>query len=210
MFDLEKALANWRQRMRLAGLKDPTALDELETHLRDDIEAQLRSGLAVGEAFESAMDRIVSVDELSYEYTKVGREPGDLILLGCAVLYFIFAGGSVLFKLGSFSDVTSAQQIFGFAAVVITVTLLLTGRVFARTLPVIPDRRLRMAIYGIGMVAVSSWLIFFYYGVIMRSEWGMSQLVVALVWAWIPMGALCSLIFGVERAAADTRKKADV
>jgi hypothetical protein len=38
MFDLEQSIATWRRQMLDAGIKAPVPLEELESHLRDDIE----------------------------------------------------------------------------------------------------------------------------------------------------------------------------
>jgi hypothetical protein len=35
MFDLERAISDWRRHMLAAGLKAPAPLDELESHLLD-------------------------------------------------------------------------------------------------------------------------------------------------------------------------------
>ena len=44
MFDLEQEIKAWRRRMLAAGLKGPIPLDEFESHLRDDVEQQVRAG----------------------------------------------------------------------------------------------------------------------------------------------------------------------
>src|SRR5689334_14853329 len=46
MFELEDTIAKWRAQMVAAGLKQAGVLDELESHLRDDIEQRMRAGLA--------------------------------------------------------------------------------------------------------------------------------------------------------------------
>ena len=38
MFDLERAVSEWRKRMMAAGIESPAPLQELELHLRDEIE----------------------------------------------------------------------------------------------------------------------------------------------------------------------------
>ena len=38
MFDLEQAIAEWRKQMLAAGIKAPVPLDELESHLREEVE----------------------------------------------------------------------------------------------------------------------------------------------------------------------------
>ncbi len=57
MFDLEREIQGWRQELLTNGLSG-SELDELEDHLRADIEEQLRSGVAEREAFAIAVKRI--------------------------------------------------------------------------------------------------------------------------------------------------------
>jgi len=38
MFELEKSIADWRRQMLAAGIKSPLPLEELEIHLREEIE----------------------------------------------------------------------------------------------------------------------------------------------------------------------------
>jgi hypothetical protein len=45
MPNLDQRIAEWRQRMDTGGIKSPAVLDELESHLRDEVEQQMRSGL---------------------------------------------------------------------------------------------------------------------------------------------------------------------
>lgn len=72
MFDLEKALMEWRQRMITAGVKSPETLNELEIHLRDDVEQQIRSGSKAQPAFELAVQRMGQVQTLNAEFRKLG------------------------------------------------------------------------------------------------------------------------------------------
>ena len=44
MFNLEQSIADWRQQMLAAGIRTPVPLEELEIHLRDEIERQMKSG----------------------------------------------------------------------------------------------------------------------------------------------------------------------
>ena len=43
MFNLETAVAEWRQELLAAGIKAPEPLEELESHLREEIDGQLAS-----------------------------------------------------------------------------------------------------------------------------------------------------------------------
>ena len=73
MFNIENAIAEWRQRMLNAGIKSPALLDELETHLRDDIVEQIRHGADAKTAFDAAVQRIGDAKSLSVEFAKTNR-----------------------------------------------------------------------------------------------------------------------------------------
>ena len=45
MFNLDQAIVEWRRQMAAGGIRSPEVLDELESHLRDDVEQQMRLGL---------------------------------------------------------------------------------------------------------------------------------------------------------------------
>jgi hypothetical protein len=81
MFDLDKAVADWRQQMVAAGLKRGEAVDELESHLREDIAEQIQAGLTTQCAFEVAVERIGCAQALKSEFAKVGRRTGFLGML---------------------------------------------------------------------------------------------------------------------------------
>ena len=72
MFDLEKSIADWREQMLAAGIKTPVPLEELEIHLREEIEQQMQSGLSAQQAFEIAVEKIGPVAELQKEFKKIG------------------------------------------------------------------------------------------------------------------------------------------
>src|SRR5437667_4803166 len=81
MFDLEKAVAEWRQQMVAAGLQKREALDELEGHLREDIQQQIQAGLTTQRAFESAVERIGGAQALKCEFAKIGQRTRFLGIL---------------------------------------------------------------------------------------------------------------------------------
>lgn len=73
MFDLERAIAEWRERMRAGGLRETAVLDELEAHLRDDVGAQTEAGVVMEEeAFAASVTHLGQVDVLKSEYAKCG------------------------------------------------------------------------------------------------------------------------------------------
>ena len=79
MFDLEQAIADWRQQMLAAGIKTPVPLEELEIHLREEIERQMQSGTNEQRAFEMAALQIGQADVLKTEFVKAN---GLLGLIG--------------------------------------------------------------------------------------------------------------------------------
>jgi hypothetical protein len=70
MFNLEQSIADWRRQMLAAGIKSPVPLDELESHLRDEIEHQMQSGLDAPQAFAAAFSAIGRPKPLQTEFVK--------------------------------------------------------------------------------------------------------------------------------------------
>jgi hypothetical protein len=79
MFDLEKAIKEWRQKMLGAGVKTEEVLNELESHLRDDIEQEMRTGLSSQQAFELAAQKMGEAHQLKGEFAKVNRPRSDIL-----------------------------------------------------------------------------------------------------------------------------------
>ena len=73
MFDLEEAISEWHRQMQSAGIRSPEPLEELEIHLREDVERGKRAGLTAQAAFEMAAQRMGQVDGLKAEFEKAGR-----------------------------------------------------------------------------------------------------------------------------------------
>jgi hypothetical protein len=70
MFDLEAAIAEWRQQMLAAGLRVPDLLDELEGHLREEVGRLTKSGIEDAEAFRLAAECVGQGKLLSAEFAK--------------------------------------------------------------------------------------------------------------------------------------------
>lgn len=73
MFELETAITDWRRQMLAAGIKTPVPLEELECHLREDTERQVRTGMEEAHAFALAVQRIGQALELKKEFMKTGN-----------------------------------------------------------------------------------------------------------------------------------------
>jgi hypothetical protein len=73
MFNLDKALEDWRRQMAAGRISTAEVLKELESHLREDVRQQMRSGVNAEQAFEAAVQRIGRANALKAEFQKVGR-----------------------------------------------------------------------------------------------------------------------------------------
>ena len=76
MFDLEKSIVAWRRQMQAAGIKTPAHLDELEGHLRAEIEVRLRSGAAAKQAFALAVQCVGEPAAVQHEFAKASAARG--------------------------------------------------------------------------------------------------------------------------------------
>jgi hypothetical protein len=121
MFNLERAIANWRRRMAAGGIKAVEVLDELESHLRDEIERQMQTGSSEEEAYHQAVSRIGDVKLLKAEFAKA-RLARRRSRKGWYAFYF----GSIVFMvlINSWTlaeyDISRLGRLFGFSAVWVT------------------------------------------------------------------------------------------
>jgi uncharacterized protein involved in exopolysaccharide biosynthesis len=84
MLNLDQKFAEWRQSMIAGGVTDPAVLDELEGHLRDHVEEQVRSGCDAGQAFQAGVLRIGQPGVLKREFLRA-----DGILSGSRMAAFL-------------------------------------------------------------------------------------------------------------------------
>lgn len=73
MVDLEQSFTEWRWQMLAAGIKAPAPLEELELHLREEVEQQLRCDADSEQAFATAVQRMGLPAELRHEFNKMNR-----------------------------------------------------------------------------------------------------------------------------------------
>jgi len=71
MRNLENDIAIWRQQMFAAGINSDEVLDELESHLREDIERRIRSGANAAKVFQIAVNQFGEPQSLESEFEKV-------------------------------------------------------------------------------------------------------------------------------------------
>jgi len=157
MFNLEQSIADWRRQMLAAGIKTPAPLEELESHLRDEIERQMKSGLGVPRAFDTAVQSIGSATELKMEFKKTS-EPFEarlveLMGIGCGVVAFLFSLWILLFLFTGEAD--PRAKLSGLAAIA---TAALGWRYNHKFLPVIRNRFIRTVIGLVCCVGCVVWI----------------------------------------------------
>ena len=86
-FDLDRAIATWRQFIAKQDGIELDDLDELEQHLRDDVDRHVAEGLAIEEAYRTSLSRMGGVDHLAKNYAAVqwDRSRADRGVLGAMV-----------------------------------------------------------------------------------------------------------------------------
>jgi hypothetical protein len=86
MPDLEKQIAEWRRQMLAAGIKSPVPLAELENHLREEIDRQMKAGLTGEDAFAVSIQRMGQPEILTSEFKK--NEGTSIKKLGIVAMLF--------------------------------------------------------------------------------------------------------------------------
>jgi len=222
MFDLEQSVAKWREQMRAAGITNPGVLDELESHLREEIERQMKSGLNEQQAFEIAVAQIGCASELKMEFKKIGdpmdtRKVAKLAGIICVVTalagqLFICAPMVFAFALAHgprLSLMARVLPLIGWATTVaITVLSLNYNHKF---LPVIHNQLLRRAIGIVCFVGCLLWTrfaLFYLPGFVLpylhKSATGSISLVLFLLGAnWAMIAILGGVGHGLEKVARE-------
>ena len=96
MFDLEKSIAEWRKQMLAAGIKTPAPLEELEVHLREEIERQLKSGLDEQNAFRISVQQMGQPEMLNREFKRSDRTFMKKTLIILAGIFGVLVGMALI------------------------------------------------------------------------------------------------------------------
>jgi hypothetical protein len=72
MFDIDHAILEWRRQLARSGINSPDVLDELESHLRDDLQHEASRSASEAQCFQSAVERLGQTGLLKTEFAKVG------------------------------------------------------------------------------------------------------------------------------------------
>jgi hypothetical protein len=161
MPDLEERIAAWRKQMAAGGIKTPAVLDELESHLREDVEQQVRAGSNPMQAFDAAVNRIGKSDLLNAEFAKIAgmkeARSGKVIGVACCLLALPFSAMAIPNFL-TIRELSLGERVLGFAAVILTFLSIASWRFSYKFLPVIRNRSVRSATaIGCGLAGLT-WL----------------------------------------------------
>jgi hypothetical protein len=120
MFDIEKAISNWRGEMTARGINAPDILDELESHLRDEIASRINSGCGEENAFHAAVRNIGEGTALQAEFAKISAaalRSNKFLKRSCrvAALFMLLINTWTLLSY----ELSTLQRLFGIIAVTI-------------------------------------------------------------------------------------------
>jgi len=209
MVDLEQSVADWRKQMLAAGIPTPVPLEELESHLREDIAQQMQSGLSAQQAFGIAMKKIGQAPELKREFKKanVPMEMREVIKLAGV----IFVALTLFCPLFLFLPCLQARELglmvkmYALAVYAITVAAsVLSWKYNHKLLPVIRNQPLRRAV---GIVCYGASLLWMRFGVFHFSPKGSDPrgiFLFLLIFGleWTVMAILGGIGHGLEKAAS--------
>jgi hypothetical protein len=85
MPDLETQIATWRRQMLAAGIKTLSTLDELESHLRDEIDRLRTAGVPETEVMARAVSHLGHPPAVQAEFKKLGLSSRSLANIVTAV-----------------------------------------------------------------------------------------------------------------------------
>src|SRR5665213_686696 len=198
MFDLEKSIAEWRKQMLAAGIKTPVPLEELEIHLREEIEQQMKFGLSAQTAFSIAVEKIGQGNMLKTEFKKVGgldkaqRRKAAGYFYSAILGFYTLATTCAMFK----CNLSTNEWLSGLAAQ----TILLCVAYFVWHMAptwflVITSRRVQSAVGLIGGISGAIWFLVFANFVLPCFDFTTGQLMVAILWAMVPTLALPTTAF---------------
>jgi len=187
MFDLEKSIADWRKQMLAAGIKTPAPLEELESHLRDDLERQMQSGVAAQSAFALAVQHLGPAGSLKHEFETAGASSRRLSPKLLGIYCYVIAASMLLVSLGELmmKEMTLIETAAG-----ILLALYVGGVPRWHGLLANPRSRWVQAALRIGFLFVYSWPIWAVFGLLPGGTIG--NLIPSFILpAWVAMVLAC-------------------
>jgi hypothetical protein len=204
MFDLERAIAEWRRQLADGGIDLPEVLDELESHVREDAQQQMRSGSDPQQAFNAAVQQLGPRDALKTEFKKTGRTAEVLEkLMGLVsiilVAFIIWMSGYTFLQM----EMSPSEQVVAYAAVAFTLLTACAWRYAVPFLPVLSSRGKRITA---GLVCVVLGVVFsnlFSHFILPHFEDQDGQIPALGFWAVFPVALFACLGLALMMSADD-------
>jgi len=208
MFNLEDKISEWRKQMLAAGIKTPAPLEELEIHLREEIERQMKAGWNEPEAFNSAIQKIGQARALKVEFKKAGilveMRFVQLVGMACGAVAGLFSLW-ILLVLLTVHEANLTGRVLGLAAIA---SIILCWRYGHRFLPAIGSHRVRAGIEAACCLAsVAGMMLFIEFIPHFLGQIPEGQMLVSSLWAWTAMTILGGMVYGLEKAAHKTNER---
>ena len=208
MPDLEQSISAWRRQMLAAGIPSPVPLEELESHLRDEILRLMETGADLKTAFETATQKMGGPSMLNKEFSKIQsskrQEFVPILLPLVASVIALCIALSLLLRLGNFAEMNLGQRLSGLAAIAFGPLLSWGGWFGYRAFSFLSVKRARFTV-GSACCLLMLWWTAFFFVILPRCEFDMAQLLVAILWGWIASGGfVIGLSAGLERAVRST------
>ncbi len=167
MFDLEKAVTNWRDDLEAESALSRSDVDELEDHLRLSYEAYVAAGIQSATAFQTARQDIGTPAELVVEFSKI-EDPlwHRLLVAGWSAFLVSFFLPVHEYSISLFNADVFSGELPGFEAFVFALTdggvvgvlSALTNLVMIATMWRIADRGRDRILALFGLVAAATLL----------------------------------------------------
>ena len=204
MFDLAKSIADWRQQMLAAGIKTPVPLEELECHLREEVQKLTASGMESQLALAAAIKKIGLPIPLQAEFTKVDKKSRlteqYVIKVLVYALWFCLVLPLYLYTFSKY-DMNWVWRSAGIANVILGTLAILYCKQINNWFPVIPNRRVRLTIGISAAVCGAAGMGIFMNFILPHLSLTMGQVVVAVLWGLTAMSAGGVILAGLEEAA---------
>jgi hypothetical protein len=225
MFDLEQQIRQWRQSLAGALGGQAEVVEELEGHLREEVQRLVRSGQSPDRAWEAALSRLGTAHQLAGEFGKLPPSPavwlpGRLallamgavaVLLGCLLLLqFLKDKMDPLLAVHVYAITVGYTAMFAAGALAVWSLLARATRGWdAQRAATLRYYSLRLTLFGLGLTAL---------GVVLGGWWARDHLgrywgwdvkelggLAVLLWygvmlgclRWRPSGWLAAMVVGV-------------
>jgi hypothetical protein len=204
MFDLDQAISEWRRQMSAGGIRSESVLDELESHLREEVERQIRSGAHAEKAFAIAAQKIGPASALKNEFRKNGSAHAlGKLMFAIAVLVAAF-GVFLTTAAMILCYETLTERVTGFVALGFILLVIFGWTRVVPFLPVISNKRKRVAVALACMVAGWGMCALFVQLIVHRFERPDHMVPVIAFFGILPIAIGSVLANAIEQAARRT------